>query len=82
MIEHDDKKRATPVFDSESYWGREKFEYDGSDQTIYIGRNKVQNASTALADWYISKITWDTGNITDVELLIGSWDNRATLNWN
>ena len=82
MIDHDDKKRAIPSFDSNTYWQSKKFEYDVNNNITYIGKHKSQDADTSSTDWYITKFTWSFGQLTDIELLMGSWDNRATLTWN
>ena len=82
MIMHDDKKRSTPVFDNGVYWGIQKFAYDESDNIEYIGRNKAIDAATSRSDWYIWKIIISNGLVTDMEMLEGVWDDRASLDWN
>jgi hypothetical protein len=80
MRDYDDKKRMTPVFDDNTYWGHRKFEFDGVE-ILYMGRHKTYGASTALEDWCIWQYTFVDGNLTDIGELWGAWDDRAALNW-
>jgi len=77
---YDDKKRVTPVYDDNTYWGHRKFDFNGT-AILYQGRHKTHGASTARVDWCIWKYTFDGDNIADIEELWGSWDGRAALNW-
>lgn len=60
-------------------------EYDSDDNVIYEGYHLEHNAATSRADWTIVKRTWaagtDSPTNTVIEILVGVWDNRATLDW-
>jgi hypothetical protein len=68
------------VIDLGLYPRHSKFEQPDTN-TIYLGFNLLHNASTSATDWAIVKITFSAGFPTDKEILIGSWDNRASLGW-
>ena len=57
-----------------------KMEYSSND-LIYFGQNVTHNAGTDSATWDITKFTYSGGDIVQVEVLTGAWDDRATLSW-
>lgn len=60
---------------------RKLIEWNASSQPIYVGLN-AQASATTDATWTIQRITWDANGLpTDVQVLVGVWDNRATLGW-
>lgn len=47
---------------------------------VYIG--KALQATATSGSWVIQRITYDGSNrATDVQVLVGSWDNRSGLGW-
>lgn len=61
-----------------------RMEYSG-DNLIYLGYNRVPNAATTDATWYIVKMTYSGDLVTRYQLpddgpqFKYAWDNRATL---
>jgi len=56
--------------------------YDITSSYIYIGTHTDYKANTSDSSWYIRKFVFDgDGNPTDKKKLIGSWDNRKSLDW-
>jgi len=62
------------------YHRHTKFEQPDAN-TIYVGFHYIHNAPTSASDWAVKKITFSSGFPSDSEILIGSWDNRASLAW-
>jgi YD repeat-containing protein len=65
-------------------WHDQRYEWDASNNLIYIGTNELLNESTSTNDyWEITKLTWDaSGNLTRMQgPLRGTWDGRAALSW-
>lgn len=61
--------------------GRTLIDWDANGQPRYVGVN-VQSAAGSAGDWSIKRITWDAnGQPTDVQVLVGAWDNRESLAW-
>ena len=58
-----------------------RYAYDANGNTEYIGWHYVHNAPTTDSKWVIFKQTIGVNGITRQEKLVGSWDNRATLDW-
>lgn len=60
------------------------FDYVGGSDPVYIGFTVPGNA-TSDAAWQIRKLTYDSGNVTNIQFAGGStdytavWDNRASL---
>ena len=64
------------------YLKRKRFAYDASDNIEYLGVNWRPEAADADADWEIHKFGYDaSSNMVNLQILPGSWDNRAALNW-
>ncbi len=61
-------------------WKDQRFAYSGNN-LVYIGFHTSHNAATSDSGWYVWKQTYSGGNLTRRELLIGPWDDRATLGW-
>ena len=62
-------------------WLEKRFDWSSGDLD-YKGFNLTQGAQTSADTWYIWKYTWSNGNPVIIDgPLIGSWDNRAGLNW-
>lgn len=60
---------------------RKLFEYDADGNVIYMGLNE-QDKSINDSDWTVKKFFYDTdGNVIDIQVLTGSWSNRASLSW-
>lgn len=61
-----------------------RIDYDASNNPIYIGRAFKASVASSNASWQIQKLTWVSGNCTNVERADGNdlfdniWDNRAT----
>jgi predicted carbohydrate-binding protein with CBM5 and CBM33 domain len=60
-------------------------ENDANGNPIYVGYNKTANAGTAVASWFIVKITYDANQSPTRQQLpsfgvqfIGIWDSRTT----
>lgn len=52
---------------------------DGSP--VYVGKNR-QAAATTDNTWVIQRFTYDSSSRpTDVQVLTGVWNDRATLSW-
>lgn len=48
---------------------------------VYVGK-AVQGTAITAATWQIQRFTYDASNrATDVQVLIGAWDSRATVGW-
>ena len=62
------------------YFRHQRFEQPDAD-TIYIGSHYLHDAPTDDENWAVKKVTLSSGFPTDSEVLIGSWDNRASLGW-
>ncbi len=63
------------------YAPRILIEVDSDGDPVYVGIND-QSKSTSDTNWTIKKIFYDVNkNVIDVQVLKGSWDNRASLNW-
>lgn len=62
------------------------FEYDGSNNPVYIGFAEPGSATSDPA-WLIRKLTWSGSNVTAIQYANGStvfnsiWDNRASLSY-
>jgi hypothetical protein len=64
------------------YLKRKKFAYDVSGNIQYLGVNWRPGAASADTDWEIHKFGYDASdNITDFQILPGSWDGRVALSW-
>ena len=48
---------------------------------VYVGAHTYHDASNADVSWEITKYTYEDGDLIRIEVLTGSWDNRARLNW-
>ncbi len=58
-------------------------DYDGrtDGNAVYVGKN-LQTVAVAAATWAIAKLFYDaSGNLLDVQILIGAWTGRAALAW-
>ena len=80
MNQFDDKKRSTPIFDTNTYWKRQKFDYNGT-VLVYIGRHPTEGAATSIIGWFIWKYIYANELVIDIELREGIWDDRASLSW-
>ncbi|MEO7397669.1 MAG: hypothetical protein ABIW84_03815 [Ilumatobacteraceae bacterium] len=48
---------------------------------VYIGK-AIQGTATSAATWQVQRFTYDASNRpTDIQLIVGIWNNRATLGW-
>ena len=56
----------------------QKFAYDGTDLE-YIGKNADVDALDSDTDWTISKLTYTSGDITQIQTKTGAWEDRETL---
>lgn len=59
------------------------FDYDvrTDSNPVYVGKND-QSAGTGDADWTIQQFTYDSSaRPTDIQVLTGIWDDRASLGW-
>ncbi len=56
-----------------------KFDYDGSDNIIYIGLHRDGHAQDNDPKHSIIQLTYDATNVTDINITEGSWTGRATL---
>lgn len=68
------------IINLDAYWRDVRIEYSSGDP-IYIGRHFLNDADTSATNWAIWKYTYDGLDVTRIELLEGSWDNRASLGW-
>lgn len=57
-----------------------KWDYDASGNVIYAGFAPM-GLPESMDGWLIQKYTYSGGKRTARQVLIGSWDNRTTLNW-
>ncbi len=55
--------------------------YDESGYIEYWCTNRLHGASTSATDWRIKKFTRGDDGITVIEELVGSVDNRSSLDW-
>lgn len=62
------------------YWRDVRMEYSGGNIT-YKGAHYKHNPLTSDGEWLIVKYTWSGTDLVRIETLVGSWDNRATLDW-
>lgn len=62
-------------------WADIQIEWDASNNTKFIGKNKEIGASSNASSWYIWKTEFDgSGNLTRrTGPKIGAWNDRATL---
>ena len=56
-----------------------RYEYDGSDNLIYIGIHDEEDAATDDSGWTITKLTWTSGNLTRKQKTTGAWNAKAGL---
>lgn len=56
-----------------------RYEYDGSDNPIYIGVHNEEDAATDDTNWTITKLTWSGGNLVRKQKTVGAWTARAGL---
>ncbi len=63
------------------YFKRRLFAYDASDLVEYIGYHYMPGAATDLSDWEIHRFSYTGNLVTDIQILPGAWDDRATLDW-
>lgn len=73
------------IFDSVSLYdpGRVRLDYvlRGDGNPVYRGKN-TQTALDSDPNWVIQRFTYDlTGNVTDIQILMGAWSSRASLPW-
>jgi hypothetical protein len=75
-------KEIKPILYGDNHWRSKRFSYD-SDNMQYKGFHEAIRADTSSTDWRVWKYTWDaTPNPILIEgPLIGSWDDRASLDW-
>ena len=67
---------------ADNYFKDNRFDYDGDNLLIYMGKNTTHKASESSATWFIWKLAWSSGNLTRKEgPLVGAWSNRASLSW-
>lgn len=62
---------------------RTLFDYAGrlDSNPVYIGEND-QGVATSVATWIVRRITYDlSSRATDIQVLVGKWDDRAVLGW-
>jgi len=61
---------------------QQKVDYGGATPTnpVYIGYAR-QKAKTSDEDWIIYKCIYDGDNLIWRQRLIGSWDERESLDW-
>jgi len=65
-----------------AHWPEKRFDYDGSGNITYIGRNSTLGASTGSTDWHIFKYTYTDNSIVRIQgAIIAAWDDRATQDW-
>jgi hypothetical protein len=75
-------KRTLLDADTNIYWRRKKFEYDGLQRIMYYGTHVDAAAPDTDKNFVIHKFTSDVdGNVTDIQTLMGAWADRATLPW-
>ena len=69
------------LFIADTYWQEKKYDWTSGDLD-YKGFTHIFNAPTDNGDyWHIWAYTWSTGLPTNKQLLIGNWDDRATMGW-
>jgi len=65
-----------------SYWRIRVFEYDSTDNLIYMGCNQKIYSATSDNTWAIWKFSYTGTNMTGIQgPITGIWDNRVTLDW-
>jgi len=63
------------------YESRLDYDVRTDGNPVYVGKN-MQGTATSAVTWTIQKLTYDASNrLIRAEVLIGIWDNRATLGW-
>lgn len=66
---------------AKDYWKNVQYDYDGSGNMIYLGRNINLTAANDDTDWYIIKYGWDgNGDLIQTRTRTTSWTNR-TIGW-
>lgn len=60
--------------------GSRRLEYSSGD-LLYMGVHSQHNASNDDDTWEITKFTYDSGDLVLMEVLTGSWTDRASLGW-
>lgn len=60
------------------YWLNVQYDYDGSGNCVYIGKNIDLSANDGDTDWYITQFSWSGGNCVQKRERITSWTNRAS----
>jgi YD repeat-containing protein len=66
-----------------AYFKDRRKEYNTDGNVVYEGVSLVSNAETSDSEWHIWRYTYDSsGNrIREEGPLDGSWDGRASLDW-
>jgi hypothetical protein len=60
------------------YWLNVQYDYDGSGNCIYVGKNTDLSANDGDTDWYIARFDWSNGNCVQKRERITSWTSRAS----
>ncbi len=59
-----------------------KFQYDSSNNLIYIGASWKRDMADSEEAWTITKLTYDGLNVSVMEVHQNvAWSNRASLDW-
>jgi hypothetical protein len=67
---------------AKSYWHDKRFDFAGGTSLIYIGVNRVPNASQSDPNWHIWKFSWTGTSLDRIQgPLDGTWAGRTTLGW-
>lgn len=66
-----------------AYYLSTRYDWDVSENPIYIGKNISLNASVSGTDWDIMKYTYDANNnpIYVQGPVAGQWSDRVNLGW-
>jgi 2-keto-3-deoxy-galactonokinase len=62
-----------------THWSEQRFDFDGGDDIVYIGKHETLNASTSATGWTITKYSYSSNKVSRIQTYNnGTWDNRAT----
>jgi len=76
------KGSRTELLLEDAVYQKRLYDYDASDNLIYIGKHEHIHHDEGTTGWKIWKNTWDGGNKIMTEgPLIGTWTRRASLDW-
>lgn len=65
-----------------NYWKQELYDYDVSNNLIYLGKHLLVSAAETDSSWWVWKLTWGSGLVTRKQgPIISAYSNRTGLGW-